>query len=83
MHIIADFSHLQDTYGSYRMSLCSLGIMGTEYVRNETPPTDITMIQGSTTTIEIPHITSALTIGNTLSIKMRQQIGAEFDFVRL
>ena len=39
MHIVADLSHLS----SYTMSLCSLGIMGTEYVRNETPPTEITI----------------------------------------
>ena len=57
--------------------------MGTEYVRTETPPTEITLIQGSTTTIDIPHITSALTIGNTLQMNMRQQVGAELDFISL
>ena len=57
--------------------------MGTEYVRTETPPTEITLIQGSTATIDIPHITSALTIGNTLEVNIRQQIGAELDFVSL
>ena len=43
----------------------------------------MTLIQGSSTKIDIPHITSALTIGNTLQINMRQQIGKELDFVNL
>ena len=45
--------------------------MGTEYVRNEATPTEIILEQGSTKTIKIPHITSALTIGNTLQVNMR------------
>ena len=44
MHIIADLSHLFNTYSSYTMSLCQLGIMGTEYVRAETPQSEITLI---------------------------------------
>ena len=57
--------------------------MGTEYVHTEAPPTEITLEKGSTKTIDIPHITSALTIGNSLQINMRQQIGKELDFVNL
>ena len=53
------------------MSLCSVGIMGTEYVRAEPLATEITLELGSTATLNIPHITSALTIGNTLQINMR------------
>ena len=33
--------------------------------------------------MEIPHVTSALTIGNTLKINMRQRSGAELNFVSL
>ena len=83
MHIVADLRHLAITYSSYTMPICSLGIMGTEYVRNEAPPTDITLEQGSTTALNIPHIYSALPIGNTLQINMRQQSGAELSFVSL
>ena len=57
--------------------------MGTEYVRNEAPPTEITLEQGSTTTLNIPHIYSALEIGNNLKISMRQRSGAELSFVSL
>ena len=34
-------------------------------------------------TLNIPHITSSLTIGNTLQIDMRQRSGAELSFVSL
>ena len=33
--------------------------------------------------MKIPHITSALTIGNTLQINMRQRNGTELHFVSL
>ena len=36
VHIVADLSHLMPTYPSYYMSLCSVGIMGTSFTRNET-----------------------------------------------
>ena len=35
LHIVADLSHLT---GSYTMSLCSLGIMGASYIRDEPLP---------------------------------------------
>ena len=69
MYIIADFSHLLQSpysYSTYTMSLCNLGIMGTKYEHNEPPPTEITLEKGSTKTFDISHITSTLTIGNTL-----------------
>ena len=57
--------------------------MGTEYIRNEEIPTEIVLEQGSMTTIAVPHITSALTIGNILQINLRQKSGFELDFVSL
>ena len=71
MFLIADLSSLAGSYSTYEMSLCQLGIMGTEYVHAETQPTEITIEQGVTYNFNIPHITSALTIGNTLQINMR------------
>ena len=35
VHIKADLSHLVPLYGSYTMSLCSVGIMGTSFIRDE------------------------------------------------
>ena len=57
--------------------------MGTEYVRTEAPPTEIELKQGSTMTLNIQHIRSALTIGNTLQINMRQRSGTELNFISL
>ena len=36
MHIVADLSHLEGQ--SYSMLLCSVGVMGTQYVRDQTLP---------------------------------------------
>ena len=33
LHIVADLNYLMDTYGSYTMALCSLGVYGTKYDR--------------------------------------------------
>ena len=46
VHIVADLSHLMPVYGSYTMSLCSVGIMGASFVRDEPMPTSIEIIQG-------------------------------------
>ena len=36
MHIVADMNHLAGQ--GYTMALCSVGIMGTQYVRDQTLP---------------------------------------------
>ena len=36
MHIVADLNHLAGQ--GYTMTLCSIGIMGTQYVRDQTLP---------------------------------------------
>ena len=36
MHIVADLSHLSGT--SYDMKICTVGIMGTQYIRDQTLP---------------------------------------------
>ena len=46
VHIVADLSHLMLTYTSYTMSLCSVGIMGASFVRDEPLPASIEIIQG-------------------------------------
>ena len=46
VHIVADLSHLS---GSYTMSLCSVGVMGTlgaSWVRDEPLPASIEIFQG-------------------------------------
>ena len=43
VHIVADLSHLVPPY---TMSLCSIGIMGTSFVRDEPLPASIEISQG-------------------------------------
>ena len=54
------------------MSICSLGAMGTEYIRDTPPISAITITEGSDETIKIEKIYSKLYIGNILDIKHRQ-----------
>ena len=35
VHVVADLTGLAQTHINYQMSLCSYGIMGTKYVRDE------------------------------------------------
>ena len=35
VHVVADLNGLAQTHTNYQMSLCSYGIMGTKYVRDE------------------------------------------------
>ena len=83
MHIVADLNHLAGS--AYSMELCSVGIMGTRYVRDYPVPETIEILRDSQSTkaINIHHITSAIPIGNTLQINMRQRSGSELDFVVL
>ena len=69
MHIVADFNHLAGS--GYNMELCSIGIMGTEYVRDSPLPETFEISQESLTTLAIPNIHSAMPIGNPLNINMR------------
>ena len=54
--IVADLSILST---AYEMSVCSLGIMGTEYVRKTAPPKAINLGKDEVTEIEVENIYSA------------------------
>ena len=81
MHIVADLSHLAGQH--YSMELCSIGIMGTQYIRDETLPETIEIDSEGLMTLTIPNIYSAMSIGNQLDIKLRQASGFELSFVSL
>ena len=81
MHIVADLSHLAGQH--YSMELCSIGIMGTQYIRDETLPETIEIDSEGLMTLTIPNIYSAMSIGNQLDIKLRQASGSELSFVSL
>ena len=62
-HFVADLSHL---IGSYEMSVCSLGLMGTEYVRREDLPDQISVSQGQKFTQTFSQVYSSELIGTEL-----------------
>ena len=70
--MVSNLSHLNDL--TYEMSICSLGAMGTEYVRDTPVPTNITIVEGSDDVIIIEKIYSKFDIGNILDIKLRHPI---------
>ena len=51
--IISDLSHLTPPY---EMSLCSVGVMGTSYVRDTALPDTISVAQGEETVLKVPNI---------------------------
>ena len=79
MTIVADFSES----GSIRPALCTLGIFGTNYVRDEAIQETLTVASGMTQSLNVPHVYSALPIGNVLAINMRQRVGEELDFIQI
>ena len=61
--------------------MCSVGVYGTQYVRDgEAVPSSIEIDKGKSTTLSIKHIYSKLTITNSLSINLRQS-GSTLPFV--
>ena len=71
MHIVADFTHLIGT--NFNVNLCSVGIMGTQYIRADPLPETLEIYNNVLTTLSIPNIYSSpqLAIGNILDIKLR------------
>ena len=79
--IVADLTELSGQ--TYEMSICNLGVMGTEYVRENYVLTSISLGQAETEVIAVENIYSKFTIGNTLDINLRQKAGTELFWVTL
>ena len=79
MHLVGDLKHLNGQ--TYEQSVCSVGIMGTRYIRSSTPTTNFTLVTGASDSFTIEAIRSELTIGNELSIYLRQKSGNELSWV--
>ena len=58
------------------MSICNLGVMFTEYVRDMPIPTSTEVTQGDSFTLSVENIYSKHTIGNILYIHLREKSGA-------
>ena len=69
MHLVGDLKHLNGQ--TYEQSVCSVGIMGTRYIRSSTPTSNFTLVTGASVSFTIDAIRSELTIGNELNIYLR------------
>ena len=65
------------------VTVCNLAVLGTEYIRDEPLEEFIEIEAGSSTTLTVPHVHAADTIGNVLAINLRQSIDSELSFVQL
>ena len=76
LHIVFDLSHMADQ--NYEMSICSLGVIGTRYVRDGQPlPAEITLIIGDSWNFSLPHIYSDIEIGTVLAIDVRESTNTD------
>ena len=80
VHIVADLGHLVPPY---TMSLCSVGIMGTSFTRNEPVPDHIALAQGESIEMPVPHIFDENTISTDQKINLRQAASAKLPFVNI
>ena len=81
--IVADLNNLSSE-GSYEQTICSLGIMGVQYVHStKEPPKTLEVLSEGMHTLQIENISAAQTIGNTLDIVVKQQDDSELSWVTL
>ena len=79
--LVADLSHLSGQ--NYEMSICSLGLMGTEYVRSTEVPQLIKLKKLEHQVITIENIHAVQLIGNILAIHLRQKPVASLSWVTI
>ena len=70
-HIVKDFTSIYDDKGYYWASICSVGVMGTKYVRNGVVVALVTVVEGEQTTFDVSKIYSEITISTVLTINLR------------
>ena len=74
LHIVSDMSHLK--WFEYETSICSLGVIGTRYVRDgDSLPAEITLTSGESQSFSLAHIYSEIEIGTRLAINVREKSG--------
>ena len=75
LHIVSDMSHFEGQ--AYETSICSLGVIGTRYVRDGNPlPAEITLVVGESWRFSLLHIQSEIEIGTELAIDVREKIAS-------
>ena len=84
--IVADLTGLASEV-TLDMSLCNVGIMGSKYSRNTQPPLTIEITVGETKSLTIENIAvdpdPKFEIGNTLTIKLRQNPYTELPWITI
>jgi len=63
------------------VTLCAIAVMGTRYLRVQSVVESLEMETGVFSYLTVPHIYSEEEIGNQLAVDLRQQGGAELEFV--
>ena len=81
LHVVADYSHESQT--EYSISICSVGVFGTKYIRNTALETEIKIVADTVKNLEVPRIQSQFTIGNELNINLRQKPGSEVSWAQI
>ena len=79
IHFVADYSHRSGA----TVSICTLGIMGTKYVRDTPVPTELTLNAGETLTLTVEDIYAEIAIANTLIPIVRQATSSALDWVSI
>ena len=80
LHMVADMSQqIASAENSDTVTVCSVGVFGTKYIRNGEPlPDTIEIIQGQSKTISVQRITSSFEIATELAIQLRQSTDLSF-----
>ena len=63
------------------LSLCSIGVFGTIYIRKELITTTFNILTDTQSVIKVPHVFAEDFIGDKLAIDLRQKVGSELPFI--
>ena len=66
---------------SVEVSICTVAVFGTSYIRIETLTDTIVIQAGDQSVLSVPHVFAEDVIGDQLAIELRQKAGSEIPFV--
>ena len=64
------------------VTICDAAVLGTNYIRDELIAEIVEVEAESSTTLNVPHVQAADTIGNTLAIDLRLSADSKFTAVQ-
>ena len=65
-----------------RISICTVAVFGTRYIRATDPPSSITL-EASSKTLSVQHVHAEDVIGDKLNINLKQKNGSELSWVSI